>query len=477
MSSASWNPNELTLVVDLDDTLIRTNSLFENFWAACTVQWRTPLLIAPALAGGALALKRRLGTIAPVAPARLPYNPQVLAVIEDWRARGGRVALVTGALQSIADAVAEHLGVFDEVHGSKDGTNLTGATKARFLDTRFGAGRYAYIGDGAVDMPVWQSAAHAITVNPSARFRAKVDALVDKTVHLHTLHARGRDYLRAMRPHQWLKNLLVFAPMLAAHDFSAQTALLSLMAFIAFSLVASSAYILNDLLDLQADRAHPRKRNRPFASGAIHIAHGTWMVPTTWLLGAGVALAGGWQLFLVVLVYYATTVFYSFHLKRLPIIDICVLAALYTLRIIGGGAATGIPLSIWLLAFSVFFFFSLAAIKRQAELMDHAASSAGGRGYRAEDLPLIQNFVVTSGLISVLVLAFYTNSEPVRHLYRTPEALWGICLILLFWTCRMAFLTHRGKMHDDPLVFTVRDRVSLCCGGLIALLGIAGALI
>jgi len=478
MSIANWNPAKLTLVVDLDDTLIRTDSLLENFWAAWSVQWHTPLEALRTLFRGRVALKQKLGEISRIDPARLPYNPEVIDMIEQWRGRGGQVALVTGATQAMADAVAGHLGLFDCAYGSSDGINLTGSRKAALLEEKFGPAGYSYIGDAPADFAVWQSAAAAVTINPSKAFQAKVEALVADATHLPARRAGVRDYLEAMRPHQWLKNVLVFLPMLAAHALDLVTALQAVLAFVAFSLVASATYILNDLLDLSADRAHPRKCQRPFASGRVRLIHGTWMVPVLGAAGALTALAGGLQLFGVLLVYAIVTVLYSVKLKRLAMVDICTLAVLYTLRVLAGSAATAIPSSLWLLAFSTFFFFSLAAVKRYAELIDGAASGkviAAGRGYHVDDRAIVGNIMVSSGLVSVLVLALYANSEPVQMLYRHPEFLWGVCLVLLFWTNRVALLTHRGQMHDDPVVFAMRDRISLACGAVVGLLALAGA--
>lgn len=478
MSIANWNPAKLTLVVDLDDTLISTDTLLENFWLAWSVQWRTPIEALKTLAKGKLALKQKLHDISAIDPARLPYNPDVLDVITQWRSRGGRVALVTGATQQMADAVAGHLGIFDAAHGSCDGINLTGAKKAQFLDATFGPAGYSYIGDAPADFAIWQGAAGAITLNSSKAFQARVEALVADAIHLPARKAALSDYLEAMRPHQWLKNVLVFLPMLAAHRLDLVTALQAVLGFVAFSLVASATYILNDLLDLSADRAHPRKCQRPFASGRIRLIHGTWMIPALAISGALVALAGGLELFAVLVAYTTLTVLYSVKLKRLAMIDICALATLYTLRILAGSAATGVPSSLWLLAFATFFFFSLAAVKRYAELVDGVASgrtTATGRGYHVDDRSIVANIMVSSGLISILVLALYANSEPVQKLYHYPEFLWGVCLVLLYWTNRVALLTHRGEMHDDPVVFAMRDRTSLCCVMIVGLLAVAGA--
>jgi 4-hydroxybenzoate polyprenyltransferase/phosphoserine phosphatase len=477
MGIANWNPHQLTLVVDLDDTLIRTDSFFENFWAACAGKWYTPLLAAKAVLDGPLALKHRLAGLAPLDPADLPYNEDVLAVMGDWRARGGRVALVTASVQSTADAVAAHIGLFDEAHGSANGINLKGANKARFLEKRFGSNGYSYIGDCPADLPVWEQATHALTVNSSKSFRSRVDAIGKETEHLPATSASLVDYLQALRPHQWLKNLLVFAPMFAAHQLTAQTVVQSMLAFVAFSLIASSTYIFNDLLDLSADRAHPRKRNRPFASGKVRVSRGTWLAPALGLAGGGVALLSGWPLFALLVAYFVATTLYSLWLKRLVAIDVCVLAVLYTMRILAGSIATGLSASVWLLAFSTFFFFMLAGVKRQAELIDGIAVGkvrAHGRGYHVDDLSVVRNLAISSGLVSVLVLALYANSDPVRELYSTPEVLWGICPVVLYWQSRIAILTQRGQMHDDPLVFAARDRVTYCCLAVVGALALAG---
>jgi len=302
-----------------------------------------------------------------------------------------------------------------------------------------------------------------VTVNASASVRQQAERLGKPIEHLATTAKSLRPYIKALRPHQWLKNLMIFLPMLAAHQFDMATAMSSVLAFIAFSLVASSVYVLNDLLDLNADRAHPRKQLRPFASGAVPIAHGSVLALA--MLGAGILVAAllGWVFLLTLAAYYVLTTAYSMYLKRKIIIDICVLAGLYTMRILAGGVATGIELSLWLLAFSIFFFFSLAAVKRQVELVDMAKRgelTAKGRGYHVEDLPIISMVGLAAGYVSVLVMALYVNSPSVVDLYAYPSALWGICCVLLYWLTRMVLITHRGSMHDDPVVFAAKDGVS-----------------
>ncbi|MQW86422.1 UbiA family prenyltransferase [Sinorhizobium saheli] len=288
-----------------------------------------------------------------------------------------------------------------------------------------------------------------------------------------------KHYVNAFRPHQWLKNVLVFLPALAAHKLDWPTLLLSLEAFVCFSLVASSVYVLNDLLDVRADRAHPRKRYRPFASRSIPTTHGLWMAVGLILPGGLIAISIGWDFFLVVAGYYLVTAAYSLHLKRRIVIDICILAGLYTIRIVAGGLATSIPLSVLLIAFSVFFFLSLAAVKRQSELVDSAGRGslqASGRGYHVNDLPIISMIAVGAGYVSVLVMTYYVNSPVVMELYPHPQMLWGVCAVLLYWITRTVMVAHRGYMHDDPVIYAAKDRTSQACL-VIILVFVAGGVL
>ena len=439
--------------------------LLESFWSAFSRDWRTPFRSVAALRNGRAALKRHLATSSVVEPETLPYAQGVLDYIDAWRNRtGGVVALVTASDCGFAEAIAAHLRVFDEIHGSDGVLNLKGEQKARFLEDRFGLKGFAYMGDAAADLPVWACAAKAITVNAPASLRGRVEAVSEGEVeHLATEAKSAMLYIRALRPHQWLKNVLVFLPMLAAHRVDGATGLMSLLAFISFTLIASSVYVLNDLLDLAADRTHPRKRNRPFASGDIPIAHGTLMAAGLLVLGA-LLVAGIGAGFLIVMAGYCfLAATYSLNLKRRIVVDICVLAGLYTIRIFAGGVATGIPLSAWLLAFSAFFFLSLAAVKRQAELIDsarHGSTTASGRGYHVDDMPIISMISIGAGYVSVLVMMLYINSPEVIGLYARPEVLWGVCAVLLYWITRTVMIAHRGNMHDDPVVYAVKDRIS-----------------
>lgn len=463
------------LAVDLDGTLLRTDLLYESFWASAR-NLATPLVVVRGLVTGRAQLKQALATRSGLNVAMLPYDDRVIERIKAWRDNGGKAALVTASDIGLARQVADHLGIFDEVHGSDGTVNLKGRAKAAFLVERFGKGGYAYIGDHKSDLPVWESAGQIICVEPGASLRGKLDRM-HSAPELIERERSWRPYLKALRLHQWLKNILVFLPLMAAHRFDQATIVQSIIAFFAFGFIASSVYVINDLLDLAADRAHPRKRKRPFASGAVPIAHGTGM--TLGLIAIGGALASllGIDFILAMLGYYALTMAYSLELKRRAIVDICALATLYVLRIVAGAAATHIPLSVWLLAFALFFFFSLATVKRQAELVDAVAQQrlkADGRGYWPDDLSIVAQMATASGYVSVLVLALYVNSREVVALYSHPETLWGVCIILLYWISRMVMLTHRGHMHDDPIVFAAKDRNSYVCGLIVMVLAVAG---
>jgi len=467
------------LVVDLDGTLIRSDMLYETFWAGFARDWRTPLWALAGLMRGKAALKARMAELASPDPATLPYEPEVLALIDDWRAAGGRVVLATAADRRVAEAVAAHLGRFDDVHATGDGVNLKGPAKAARLDELYGTGRYTYVGDSSADLAVWRAAGAVVTVGAGTDLRARAGALHPDPLHLAPPPDRLRPALKAMRPHQWLKNLLVFLPLVAAHRFDGGTLAQAGLAFLAFSLVASSVYLLNDLMDLAADRVHPRKCRRPLASGALPLRTGMALVPVLLAAGLVLALALGPAFLAVLGAYYGLTVAYSLILKRKALIDIAALASLYALRVVAGGVATGIELSVWLVAFSVFLFFALASVKRQAELVDlveRGRTEASGRGYRTDDLPVVRQMAMGAGFIAVLVLMLYLQEPQNQVGYARPELLMGVCLILLYWVCRMVLLANRGQMDDDPVVFAVRDKVSLICGALTAAL-VAGAIL
>ncbi|MCS5602936.1 MAG: UbiA family prenyltransferase [Paracoccus sp. (in: a-proteobacteria)] len=473
---------EAVLVVDLDGTLCRTDTLHETLLRLAAADPRAMPGMALGLRGGKVRFKNAIADRMVIDPATLGYDPAVIEALERARAAGRRTALVSASDRRVAEAVAAHLGLFDEVHGTDPdgrGPNLSGHAKADFLVRRFGDRGFDYIGDCRADLPVWQKARTALAVRPDAALirAGQAGGISLQPVGQADPALRRRAMIRALRPHQWSKNILVFLPMLAAQDFSALP--LVLLAFVLFCLIASSVYIINDLLDLPADRIHPRKSRRPFASGAVPAATGmamaAIMLGISLLLGL-IVMPGAFMG--VMAGYFLLTLAYSLSLKRKLIVDVVTLAILYTLRIIAGAAAAGISPSPWLLAFSVFLFFGLAAIKRQAELIDQIARDrpdSPGRAYLSGDVTVMQIMAISSGQAAVMVFALYLDSQTATALYARPQILWLICPILLYWLSRIAILTHRGHMEDDPIVFAARDRVSQITGLVVLILLLAAA--
>ncbi len=473
---------ERPLVLDLDGTLLRTDTLAETLLRLVATD---PLALAEAAATlrqGRAAFKRHVAAAQALDAATLVYHEEVLALAREAHDAGRPVYLVTAADQAIADGVAAHLGIFDGVYASDGTRNLKGAAKSALLVDRFGEGGFDYAGDAAVDLAVWRHAATAIVVDPAPGLlrRAKAVCASVRVVGRAPSQAQYlRVWARALRLHQWAKNILVFLPVIAAHRMGFATLSQAAIGFVAFSLCASSVYLLNDLLDLPHDRLHPSKCRRPFASGALKLNQAPAMIAAC--LGGGflLALTLNPRFLLMLTVYYACTVTYSFGLKRRPVWDVMMLAGLYTLRVFAGSAATGIRISPWLLAFSLFLFFSLAVVKRQTELVQHLRSGKteklSGRGYMPEDLGVLSAMAASSGYMAVLVMALYVNSADVLPLYRHPTALWTLCPILLFWISRVLMLAHRGRLHDDPVVFALRDRVSVLLGGIGLCAFVAGA--
>ncbi|MET0981098.1 MAG: UbiA family prenyltransferase [Telluria sp.] len=469
------------IVVDLDGTLIHTDMLHESALWMLRDQPLNVLRMPGWLMKGKATLKQELAGRSDFNAASLPYNHHLIAWLEQQRADGRRLILCTASDRSIANAIAGHLGLFDEVMASDGAVNLAGANKAQELERRFGEGGFDYVGNSHADLKVWARARRAIVVNASGRLLRKAGEHCEVEQVFPKAQLGLRALAKVLRVHQWMKNLLLFIPLMAGHQFGNIDPWLALvLAFVSFSLCASTVYIANDLLDLESDRLHPRKRARPFASGLVPAWMGVVLAPV--LLAVSLVLGayvGGnflpWLLF-----YFFVTCVYSWSLKRVILVDCLTLAMLYTLRIVAGAAAADITLSFWLLAFSVFLFLSLAFVKRYAELQAQilaGKTTAHGRGYLTSDAPLVQMLGITSGYAAVVVLSLYLNSDTVLMLYRMPEVVWGAVPVILFWVSWIWMRAHRGQMHDDPLVFAVKDRASLAAGlafGVILALGATG---
>lgn len=485
LSTVSWRIFNLfeikkPLVVDLDGTLIHSDMLHESALRVFRDSPFETLRIPFLLPRGKAYLKQYLALRTDFNPNILPYNEELLEWLKQKRNEGRHLVLCTASDRSIANLISDHLGIFDEVIASDGVLNISGKYKAAALVQRFEHQGYDYVGNSHKDLPVWSHAHKAIVVNGSSGLIKKAQniATVERVFPKRDIGFSA--WSRVLRIYQWLKNLLLFVPLFAAHDLGNGTAWTSLLlALVAFSLCASSVYIANDLLDLESDRLHPRKRNRPFASGLVPAWLGVLIAPLLLIVSLGFAALVGKQFMSWLIFYFALTCIYSWVLKRLMLIDCLTLALLYTLRIIAGAAAVGHDFSFWLLAFSVFLFFSLAFLKRYAELEVQLLSGKEkihGRGYHTTDAPLIQTMGLVAGYLSVLVLALYLNSDSVLRLYATPELIWGAVPVMLFWVSWMWMQAHRGKMHDDPLVFAVKDHISLGAGATFAAILIAGTM-
>lgn len=465
--------SEVPLVVDLDGTLIRTDLLVEG--ALALVRRRPLAIFAMAgwlLRGGKARLKAEVAARATVDPTTLPYQAGLLADLRARRDAGQRLVLATAADRAAAEPVARHLGLFDEILASDGATNLDGEAKRRRLVERFGEKGFDYAGNDGVDLAVWRSARAAVLVNPTPA-AAGAGRIVEVAARFEDRPDGPSGHLRALRPQQWLKNLLVFVPLVISHSFADPgDVLAATLAFVAFCLAASAVYVLNDLLDLPDDRRHPRKRLRAFASGEVPALHGILMVPALLAAAVALALAVSPAFLAALALYLAATTLYSFALKRIVLVDVFTLAGLYTLRVIAGSAAIGLWPTFWILAFSMFIFLSLALLKRYTELLgvrELGAMAAPGRGYVTGDLGLLSALGAAAGFLAVLVLALYINSPAVLPLYARPEVLWLLCPLLLYWVSRAWLVAHRGDMHDDPVVFAVRDRVSRAVAAAMAL--------
>jgi 4-hydroxybenzoate polyprenyltransferase len=409
-----------------------------------------------------------------VDPTALPVCEGFLEFVRDQQRSGRQVLLVTASDQKLAERVAKHLGLFCQVLGSDGRTNLRGGAKGQRLVQLFGERGFDYAGNCTMDLPVWQLAREALVVNATtgvlrqARGCSRVTGVFDPGKPC------WKCLLRAIRPHQWVKNLILLVPLLTAHKLI-DPALVgnALLAFVAFCLCASGVYLLNDIFDLDADRQHPTRRLRPLATGDLPVSYGLVAAPLLVLAGVGTAAMITWSFAAVLVGYLALTTGYSLRLKEVVLLDVFCLASLYTLRLIGGHEATGVAYSSWLLVFSMFIFLSLALVKRFVEVKaarSRQDSQVRGRGYTAGDLELVSTLGASSGFLAVLVLALYVNSQEVRVLYSHPTLLLLVCPLMLYWISRVWLMAHREMVHDDPVVFALRDRTSYGVGLLILLI-------
>lgn len=464
--------DRLPLVVDVDGTLLRGDLLHE---AALQFAARHPFRLGKLalwLGQGKAALKMRLADSVDPVVESIPLRDEVVDTIREAQAQGRPVWLASASPRVWVERVADRIGGIAGVMATDERTNLAGSAKAAALVERFGRGGFDYIGDNEVDVAVWREARRPLMVAHGAGFARSVERRFADVVTVARDRRTARPYARTLRMHQWAKNLLVFLPVIAGHSLFEPASLLAvLVAFLAFSFAASSAYIINDLLDLPGDRDHPRKCRRPFAAAEVPVVHGLALSAFLMLAAFALSLALPWRFGAVLATYVVLTLGYSLLLKRRMLIDVIVLGGLYTIRVLGGVVATGERQSPWLLMFSLFLFLSLAAVKRCSELV--ARREAGkppplGRGYMIQDLAVLFPLAAAAGYGAVLVVTLYLSSPEVTQLYRHPMRMFLICPLLLYWISRVLIISNRNELHDDPVIFALTDRISWAVGALVA---------
>lgn len=462
------------LVIDLDGTLLRSDLLIESGFAFIRDNPRRLLAPLKWLLSGKAILKGQLARSTPLDVTVLPYDPQVIALVEQERAKGRQIILATASHKIYAEQIAEHLKLFDLVLATENTTNLSKQNKRDRLVEIFGENGFDYAGNSHDDLPVWEAAQNALLMNPEPGVISKAGAIANVEHVVNTRPNQFKAWIKALRIHQWVKNLLLFVPLLASHKVNEIDLLLNgCLAFLFFGLCASSVYLLNDLLDLEDDRHHSTKRHRPLASGSLPLKTGLLAFPVLLISAfSGSLLLLPWKFTIALATYYLLTLAYSMLLKRKMVVDVITLAILYTLRIVAGTFAFGVELTFWMLAFSMFMFLSLALVKRYAELQE--ARSTGieeksrGRDYYPSDLEMISSLGAASGYLAVMVLALYIQDNNTVSLYDNPQIIWLACPLLLYWVTRVWLITHRGEMHDDPIVFAIKDRTSLLVGLIFA---------
>lgn len=451
--------HEVPLAVDLDGTLIASDLLWESVFVLLKKNPLYIFLLPLWLASGKANLKQQIASRISMDAALLPYRKDFLDYLRREHAGGRRLVLATAAAEPLAKAVALELGIFEAVLATTGKINLSSNRKAQALTERYGPKGFDYAGNDRADLAVFAAARDAIVVAPdraASRFqKANGSQLFEKS------KLGIKPYLKMLRVHQWLKNLLVFVPAILSHTiFYAEDILASVLAFVAFSAAASAIYIINDIIDLPLDRQHARKKSRPFASGVLSIPFGLKVSGLLLLIAVVTCFFLPPAFALVIAAYLVATTAYSFVLKRALLVDVICLAALYTLRLLGGTAATGIPQSFWLMTFAMFFFLSLALVKRYVELQNATVTEKdriAGRGYRPEDIDIVGQSGVASGFTAVVVLALYINSAAVQELYTYPWLIWPLVPIVLYIIIRVWILAHRKEMDDDPVVFLAND--------------------
>jgi 4-hydroxybenzoate polyprenyltransferase/phosphoserine phosphatase len=471
--------SQRALCVDLDGTLVKSDTLVDSLLLLVRTNPLAALRVPFWLKGGKAALKARVCSQVQLDAAHLPYNRGLLEFLILQHSQGRKLYLTTGADGSLARQIAAHLGIFEDVLASDGATNLTGHNKLQSLQQRFAGEGFDYIGNARPDLPLLSHSGEAMVANPDLALQGLLKKHNVPVAHRFDDRAPfSKTFLKTIRLHQWAKNVLIFVPVLLAHALRLSLIADAVVAFFCFSLCASATYIVNDLLDIEADRHHPKKRNRPFAAGDLSPATGV-AISFAFLIAAfaGAALLPvafmGW-----LFTYLITTLCYSLYLKRVVLVDVILLSGLYTLRMLAGGAATHVAFSPWLAALSVFLFLSLAMVKRFSELQNIRARGnvlSNGRGYLLVDIEQLRSFGTASAYAAVVVFALYINGKDVVALYHHPTRMWLMTPLMILWLSRVWLLASRGELNEDPVIFAVTDRMSLLIGAAIAIIAVLAA--
>lgn len=475
------------LCVDLDGTLVKSDTLVDSVLVLARQRPSDLLRIPGWIAQGKARFKRHVTAAAVLDVEHLPYNRPLLDWLHAEHRAGRAIYLATAADHHLAERVAAHLGIFAGVLASDGSTNLAGGNKLEAFRKRFGD-RFCYIGNARPDAPLLSACESPMTANPHRALTSRMRRA--GTIAAANFEDRGSvigSWLRAIRLHQWAKNTLIFVPLLLAHEWRAAAVGSALLAFFSFGLCASATYILNDLLDLEADRRHPRKRKRPFAAGDLSAMAGAAAVIVLMAVSLTLAIAlphivaripgahpadGSYKFLQWLALYTLITLTYSLYLKRKVLLDVFVLSGLYTVRILAGAAATDVLMSPWLAGFSVFFFLSLAFVKRFSELeslRERGGTATAGRGYLVSDLEQLRALGTGSMFAAVVVMTLYINNPETTQLYHHVARLWLVDIVLLLWLSQVWMLASRGEMHDDPVVWAITSRRSLSLGAVMAL--------
>ena len=454
------------LIIDLDNSLITSDTLIDSISKCLSANIFNIFKLFLWILQGRSVLKYNLSKNFIINAKEIYYRSEILALIENSKKKGKKIFLCSGANENQVKIIYEDLGLFDDFYGSSLENNLTGKKKKKFLEEKFGFKKFEYLGDSAVDIPVWESCKKAYLINVSNAVKHK---LIKNNIEYKEIKKRSsffdqlKVYIKAIRIYQWVKNLLIFLPIFLSQEFSEINFLQALIAFACFSFISSFVYVFNDFLDIKNDRNHPTKKTRPIASGEINIFNLFSLALTITLISFLLAYLFLGNIFCyILLLYIMLNLFYSTLIKSIYFLDVLTLSSFYTLRLISGGIINDISLSPWLISFSIFFFLFLALIKRIGEIKNFVKDNKVmyGISYDEKVLDINKYIIYFSSFISLLLLIMYFFSEKALTLYNNVHVLILICPLIIIWKVRLYRAAMQNNMHDDPIVYIVKDKLS-----------------